>query len=129
MRTRPLPTTWAGVLSLSLLGGCGDKPEARTVREEAGDAWQAAKVWGQAKRAEAERVYVESVDRLAKTYEDALARARAKGGDAAEALEAKWADVTRRLAEVKSAGTDAWERTRDAFVAAYEAFQREMAAP
>jgi hypothetical protein len=129
MRTRPLPLTWAGVLSLSLLGGCGDKPEARTVRKEASDVWQAAKAWGYAQRAEAERVYVESVDRLATTYEAAKAEAQAKGGDARESLEAKWAELTRRLAEVKSASADTWERTRVSFVAAYEAFQREMARP
>jgi hypothetical protein len=126
MRTRLPQWSWVGALALALLAGCGDGKEYRDLKKEAGETWDAAKAWGSAKRAEAEKVYASSVDSLSKTYEASKAKAAAAGGDAAKTLEAKWGDVQSKLTEMKATTGEKWEKARDAFVAAYEAFKREI---
>jgi hypothetical protein len=119
--------TWlVGALTLVALAACGDGKETQSLKKEVGDAWNAAKAWGVAKRADAEKVYSEGVDGLSRTYEAAKAKAQASGGDAEKALEAKWNDVSQKLADMKAAGADSWEHARDEFVRAYEAFKREV---
>jgi hypothetical protein len=119
--------TWlAGALTLVALAACGDNQEAKNVKREVGEAWDAVKAWGVAKRADAEKVFSEGVDDLSRTYEAAKAKARTSGGDAEKALEAKWGDVSQKLAALKAAGADKWEHARDEFVRAYEALRREV---
>jgi hypothetical protein len=129
MRTRLPRWSWVGVLALALLAGCGEGKDREygNLKKEAAETWDAAKAWGSAKRAEAERVFASSMDSLSKSYEASKAKAAAAGGDAAKTLEAKWADVQQKLTEMKGATGETWEKSRDAFVAAYEAFKREMA--
>lgn len=119
--------TWlVGVLILAALVACGDSQEATSVKKEVGEAWDAVKAWGVARRADAEKVFSEGMDSLSRTYEAAKAKARASGGAAEKALEAKWGDVSQKLADLKAAAADKWEHARDEFVQAYEALKREV---
>lgn len=129
MRTRLPQWSCVGVLALALLAGCGEgkDPEYGNLKKEAGETWDAAKAWGSAKRVEAEKVFASSVDSLSAKYEAAKTKAAAAGGDASKTLESKWADVQQKLTEMKGATGEKWENARDAFVAAYETFKRELA--
>ncbi len=120
----------AFALGLALLAGsllgCGDGPEWRDLKQQSREAWDAAKTWGVSQRREAEKLFSESMDALPQRLEAAKARARAAGGEAANSLDARREDVSRKLAEMKAAGAEKWAEARDAFVRAYEALERDL---
>jgi hypothetical protein len=115
-----------GVLAFTTLAGCGDSKEWQAMKKETENMWAAAKAWGVAKRAEAEKTFASTLDDLNSTYEAAKAKAKAAGKDASRTLDPKWEEVKRKLATVKSASADSWEKARDGLSKAYEDFKKEV---
>ena len=116
---------------VSMLVGCGERTdkgnkEWNSVKKETSEAWEATKAWGIARRADAEKSFSTSMDAMPQKLADAKAKAKAAGGDASKALDAKWDDVSKKLSELKSAGADKWESARDAFVKAYESLKGDL---
>jgi hypothetical protein len=125
-RSLPFLLCGAVLLGSQALVGCGESQEWESVKKESGEAWDAAKTWGIARRQDAERLLSNSLDTLRRDVEDAKANARATGGTTADGMNSKWDDVSRKFAEMQAAGADRWAEAKDAFVRAYEGLKREV---
>jgi hypothetical protein len=126
---RPPTLTLIALLTLFALplGGCGEpSDELREVGREMGDTWDAVKRYAAMKKDEAMAFFGKNLDLMGKRLAAARERAAEMGEDASAALDSKWSDVQAKYAEMKDATGEQWERARDAFAAAYEAFVREM---
>jgi hypothetical protein len=120
-------------LLLVALAGCGEetkekmKDAGRSIGEKAGHAWSEVREFASDKKDQALALFAESKDALAAQFEKARAKSKDWGTDARGALESKWQAVQETYAKAKDAGAEGWGAARDAFVAAYEAFQAELA--
>lgn len=124
MRSRSL--ILVGALLFAPLVACGDDPHWKDVKKEAGETWDALKVYGVAQREKAESGFAQGVASLESSWAQAKTAAAAKSADAGQALDARWRDVQGKLATLKSAGADRWAEARDEFVKAYEALKRDV---
>lgn len=121
----------SAALVVALFGGlaaCGEGEEIDKIKDGLSQTWDGVKEWTAKKRGEAETFFSESLDGLEGKLAAAKEKAAAAGDDAAARLQARWDDASKKLGELKSAGEGEWEKARDAFAAAYEAFQKELEA-
>jgi hypothetical protein len=124
-----LLVTLSVVVLLALpLASCG-KPSAEleNLGVKLGEAWDAAKAYAVVKKDEALKVFGGFMDTTGQQLAEAKSRAAEMGADAAAALDAKWATAQTKFAELRDASGDQWAKARDAFTAAYEAFNAELA--
>lgn len=107
--------------------GCGDSESLQQIQKGLQQTWDGVKSFTVEQRGEAESFFTKSLEGMDDQYEAAKKKASELGGDASEKLQGQWADLSTKLEAMKSASGEKWEKAKDAFVAAYEAFQAEMA--
>jgi hypothetical protein len=108
------------------LTGCGDETSQR-VRTELGQAWGAMRTWGVERKDELVRSAGPMVDDLGRGLEAARQKAASAGAGASQRLDEGWQSVQRSFADMKASTGEAWARHRDAFLAAVDAYQRQVA--
>ena len=100
--------------------GCGEPgPEAKRLRQEVGEAWDAMKDWGAAKKEEFVQKSGPMLDSMKKKVSE-------KSGEAAVAAQEGWKVVEQKFAEMKDASGDNWAKARDAFREAYESLKKKL---
>ena len=115
-------------LALIISSGCGDSPDPETkdLQEKAGETWEAVKKYAAKKQKEAVAYFGKGMERTKSLWEAAKKKAAAGTEATREAMDAKWQDVQKAYDRMKNASAEKWEQARDAFVAAYEAFVKEL---
>lgn len=114
------------VLALLVLG-CGEpSDELKNVGVKMGETWDAMKTYAVTKKGEAVEYFSENMESMDENMEAWKRKAAEMGGDASRSLDAGWADVQEKFEAMKGASGEAWERSRDAFVAAYETFAEKV---
>jgi hypothetical protein len=115
------------LLTSFALAGCGDDDAAlNRVKEETGEAWDAIKAWSAEKKDRAVEVFAERKEAVNESY----MRLKEKSADWSEErkreLEAGWRKVESTYQRAETATAEGWNEARDAFVAAYEAFEESL---
>lgn len=124
---RTLVTTLACALLLALVPSCGDDSGGlKQIGDGLEQAWEGLKTFTAETRDKAVPYFQEQLDGLGEEFAAAKKKAAALGEDASIALQARWDDASKRLAELETATEEQWDKAQAAFVAAYEAFRREL---
>lgn len=126
---------WTALLAMSVatsvgpsLTGCGEPgPEAKKLQQKLGETWGAMKSWGIEKKDAFVASASPRFDELKQKFADAKLSASETGAGAARSLESDWGAVQQKFDAMKTSTGEQWARHRDAFVDAYEAFQKKLA--
>jgi hypothetical protein len=110
-----------------LLGGCGDKEKLKDIGDKAAATWKAVAAYSVEQKDKALTFFGTQMGNLEGQWSKAKEKSADWSADAKAVLEDKWTDVQGAYAKTKDATGEAWVKARDAFVAAYEAFQAELA--
>ncbi|MGE0191177.1 MAG: hypothetical protein AB7T63_03960 [Planctomycetota bacterium] len=116
---------FAGLVAF-LLPACGDDRHAERVREEAAETWDAIRTLTIDRKDDAMRLIDARKKELDASWEEAKQDAATWSDEAREDLESGWQRVSDSYDAVRQATKENWVETRDAFVAAYEAFKRSL---
>lgn len=127
-------TTIAAVTAaLSLtpcLTGCGESsPETKKVQQKMGETWDAMKAWGIDKKDDLVKSSSENLEVMEEKLADAKRAASAGGAEAALKLDEEWKGVQEKFEAMKGAAGGQWDKARDGFTQAYDAFKKKLANP
>ena len=112
----------------SCLTGCGEpSPSAKKVQKELGDTWDAMKTWSAEKKDEFVKSASPKLDEAKQKFAEWKTSASEKSAEAKKSLDADWVVVEQKFDAMKAATASEWNRNRDAFVAAYDAFKAKLA--
>ena len=124
---RTLSLVLAATLLFAAVPGCGDtSEEVQQIQDGLAQTWDGMKKWSVKNRDQAKQWFEENRPALEAQFEAAKQKAGEVSDDASAAVEAKWKDLSQKLADLEQAGEGEWEKARDAAAKAYEAFRLEM---
>jgi hypothetical protein len=119
--------SFASLVGLGALAGCGDSPPATQARRETAEAWAALRAYGADQREAFEQELNARIAVLDRQLDELKARS-ARAGASAKAdierelseLQGRRGELTLRLEELKASSKEAWVKTRDATLAAFD---------
>ena len=124
---RTLPCLLAVLALLLCVPACGEpSEELETVGDKLGETWGAVKDYGVKKRKDFEAWSTKAFDGFDEKYEAAKKKAAEAGGDAAKVLDQQWGVAQEKLAALKSASADGWDKAKGEFVGAMDALKETM---
>ena len=124
---RSLPCLLAVLALLLCVPACGEpSDELKTVGDKLGDTWDAVKDYSVKKRKDFEAWSTKAFDGFDEKYEAAKKKAAEMGGDASKVLDQQWAVAQEKLASLKSASADGWDKAKGEFVEAMDALKKTI---
>ena len=124
---RNLPCLLALLALLLCVPACGEpSEELKTVGDKLGQTWDAVKDYGVKKRKDFEAWSEKAFDGFDEKYAAAKKKAAEMGGDAAEVLDRQWAVAQEKLAALKDASADGWDKAKGEFVQAMDALKKTI---
>lgn len=124
---RVLPLLLAVCALLLFVPSCGEpSDELKTVGDKLGDTWDAVKDYGVKKRKDFEAWSSKALEGFDEKYEAAKKKAAEAGGDASKVLDQQWGVAKEKLAALKSASADGWDKAKAEFVEAMEAVKKTI---
>lgn len=134
MTTRTTRRSLGGLLSVFALGAsagvqpsCGDTPSATQARQETAEAWAALRAYGEDRKEAFTQELQARIAVLDRQLDELKARSARSSTDSKadiehelSSLQTKRTDLSSRLTDLKAASKEAWGKTRDATLDAFE---------
>ena len=127
MRFMKIASVVAATSLAPCLSGCGEpSPSAKNVQKKAGETWDAMKSWGVEKKDDLVKSASATLDEIKPKLAEARASAARASADAGKKFDDDWKVVQQKFEEMKSAGSDKWDKARDDFMQAYDSFKSRL---
>ena len=124
---RSLPFLLAILTLLLCVPACGEpSDELKNVGDKLGDTWDAVKDYSVKKRKDFEAWSTKAFDGFDEKYAAAKKKAAEMGGDASKVLDQQWVVAQEKLAALKGASADGWDKAKGEFVEAMDTLKKTI---
>lgn len=116
----------ASMLALGLICACGDSPKAEQARQEATEAWAAARDFTVEKKDDFVRASESMLADLDHQLDQMKASASDASSEAMQSLERQREALSQKIHEAGQATAETWDQARDSVVKAYDDLKRSI---